>query len=62
FSMGRYIIASFTGFGLVILFYLLLIMIFKRISPLTFLKKMGTPLLLAFSTSSSAAAMPVTMK
>jgi len=61
-SMGRYIVASFLGFALVILFYLLLIMIFKRVSPLTFLKKIATPLLLAFSTSSSAATMPVTMK
>lgn len=61
-SMGRYIVSSFLGFAIVILFYLILVMIFKKISPIQFIKKIGSPLLLAFSTSSSAATMPVTMK
>lgn len=61
-SMGRYIVSSFLGFALVILFYLVLIAVFKKINPITFIKKIASPLLLAFSTSSSAATMPVTMK
>lgn len=61
-SMGLYVLTSFIGFISFIAFYVLLVFVFKKISPLNFLKKLMTPALLAFSTSSSAATMPVTMK
>lgn len=61
-NMFYYILTCFSGFILFIGFYLLLIFIFKRKSPIWFLKGAMTPMLLAFSTSSSAATMPVTMK
>lgn len=61
-SMGLYVLTSFVGFAIFILFYLLLVSIVCKISPLAYLKKIISPMLLAFSTSSSAATMPVTMK
>jgi len=61
-SMGFYLITVFSGFVLFILFYALLIFFFKKISPFVYLKKIMDPMLLAFSTSSSAATMPITLK
>ena len=61
-SMGLYIVTAFSGYASFILFYCFLIFIFKKISPLAFLKKIINPILLAFSTSSSAATMPITLK
>jgi len=61
-SMGMYVSTSFLGYLIVIIFYLIVVLIFTRMGPITFLKKASTPMLLAFSTSSSAATMPSTMK
>lgn len=61
-NMMLYVVVCFSGFLLYIIFYSLIVFFFKRISPIDFLKRISTPLLLAFSTSSSAATMPVSMK
>jgi Na+/H+-dicarboxylate symporter len=61
-NMMLYVVVCFSGFLLYIVFYALIAAFFKKISPIDFLKKISTPLLLAFSTSSSAATMPVSMK
>ncbi len=61
-NMAKYVMCSYLGFLLLLILYLLLILIIKRTSPIKFLKTISTPLLLAFSTSSSAATMPVSMK
>lgn len=50
------------GLFLMICFYLFLIKVFTKKSPLWFLKQFSPAQLLAFSTSSSAATLPVTME
>ena len=50
------------GLVLMIVFYSLVVGTFTRYNPLTFLSKMTPAQLLAFSTSSSAATLPVTME
>ncbi|MFD0964196.1 dicarboxylate/amino acid:cation symporter [Pseudofulvibacter geojedonensis] len=50
------------GLVLMIGFYLLLVSIYAKKSPLWFLQKLSPAQLLAFSTSSSAATLPVTME
>src|SRR5690606_23122466 len=50
------------GLLLVMLLYLLLVSLFGGISPLAFLKASGGNLLLAFSSSSSSAVLPVTLE
>ncbi len=50
------------GLVLMIVFYSLIVGTFTRYNPLTFLQKMFPAHLLAFSTSSSAATLPVTME
>ncbi|MGB6153238.1 MAG: dicarboxylate/amino acid:cation symporter [Pricia sp.] len=50
------------GLALMIVFYSLVVGTFTRYNPLTFLQKMIPAHLLAFSTSSSAATLPVTME
>ncbi|WP_397362700.1 dicarboxylate/amino acid:cation symporter [Olleya sp. R77988] len=50
------------GLFLMICFYMLLIKVFTKKSPLWFLKQFSPAQLLAFSTSSSAATLPVTME
>jgi len=50
------------GLLLMILFYSLVVATFTRYSPWTFLSKLSPAQLLAFSTSSSAATLPVTME
>jgi len=61
-NMAMYVAVCFLGFSLFILFSASLVFAFKRVSPVVFLKKSSTAMLLAFSTSSSAATMPVSMK
>jgi Na+/H+-dicarboxylate symporter len=46
--------------GLIV--YPLMLMLIGRVNPLVFLKKMREPIMVAFSTSSSGATMPVTMR
>ncbi len=50
------------GLFLMICFYLLLVSVYTKKSPLWFLKQISPAQLLAFSTSSSAATLPVTME
>jgi len=50
------------GLILMIVFYMILVKVFTKKSPLWFLNKISPAQLLAFSTSSSAATLPVTME
>ncbi len=50
------------GLALMIVFYSIVVATFTRYNPLTFLNKISPAQLLAFSTSSSAATLPVTME
>ncbi|MBT8285384.1 MAG: dicarboxylate/amino acid:cation symporter [Flavobacteriaceae bacterium] len=50
------------GLLLMIVFYSLIVSMFTKYNPLTFLSKISPAQLLAFSTSSSAATLPVTME
>lgn len=47
---------------LAILFYAMTLMVYAKINPLTFFQAIGDAMLLAFSTSSSAATLPVTIQ
>ena len=58
----QYALCVVGGLILMIGFYLLLVMLFAKKSPLWFLKQISPAQLLAFSTSSSAATLPVTME
>ncbi|MGC6430650.1 MAG: dicarboxylate/amino acid:cation symporter [Jejuia sp.] len=57
-----YAICVVVGLILMIVVYLILVSIFTKKSPIWFLKKLSPAQLLAFSTSSSAATLPVTME
>ncbi len=57
-----YALCVVVGLFLMIVFYTLLISIYTKKSPLWFLKQISPAQLLAFSTSSSAATLPVTME
>lgn len=61
-GLGYYMVVVIIGLILLLLVYLTLIIIFTRKNPFTFLKKIREPQLLAFSTASSAAVMPLSMK
>lgn len=61
-ALGMYAICVVLGLGLMILIQALLVGVFAKKSPLYFLKAMSPAHLLAFSTSSSAATLPVTME
>ena len=62
FSVGLYALTVLAGLGCVLLLYMLMIVIFTRTSPLSFLKNIREVQLLAFSTSSSAATMPFSIQ
>ncbi len=57
-----YSIAVLCGLLLMIVFYLILVTIFTKKNPFWFLKELAPAQLLAFTTSSSAATLPVTME
>lgn len=61
-GMSVYVLTVIFGLVLMILIYTLIIIIFTKINPIEFLKKIKDLQLLAFSTSSSAAVMPISMK
>jgi Na+/H+-dicarboxylate symporter len=61
-GMGVYVGTVLLGLAILTSMYLLLIYIFARESPLHFLSNTRDVLLLAFSTSSSAAVMPLSIK
>jgi Na+/H+-dicarboxylate symporter len=58
----QYALCVVAGLALMIGFYLLLVRIYAKKSPLWFLNRISPAQLLAFSTSSSAATLPVTME
>ncbi len=61
-GLGYYMIVVILGLILLTLFYLTLVFLLTRNNPFTFLRKIRAPQLLAFSTASSAAVMPLSMK
>jgi Na+/H+-dicarboxylate symporter len=61
-GMGFYVLTVVFGLGLMMLLYLIIYRIWVGQSPLAFLGKVRDVQLLAFSTSSSAAVMPMTIK
>jgi Na+/H+-dicarboxylate symporter len=61
-KLVNYALCVVAGLALMIGFYLLLIKSYTKKSPLWFLNKIAPAQLLAFSTSSSAATLPVTME
>jgi Na+/H+-dicarboxylate symporter len=61
-NMLYYVLVCFLGFTCLIFFYAILVMLLKKTSPFKFLKAISSPMLLAFSTSSSAATMPLSLK
>lgn len=61
-KLVQYALCVVVGLVLMIGFYLLLIKLVTKKSPMWFLKNMSPAQLLAFSTSSSAATLPVTME
>jgi Na+/H+-dicarboxylate symporter len=61
-GLGYYMAVVIIGLIALTSFYLLLVFLIGKRNPITFLKAIKEPQLLAFSTASSAAVMPVTMK
>lgn len=61
-GVAYYVLTVLLGLLLMLLIYLLLVRIVARMSPLSFLGNVREVLLLAFSTSSSAAVMPMSIK
>ncbi|MDO6516766.1 dicarboxylate/amino acid:cation symporter [Zobellia uliginosa] len=62
FALLKYAGVVTLGLVLMIVFYSIVVATFTRYNPWTFLKEMSPAQLLAFSTSSSAATLPVTME
>ncbi|SHJ58297.1 dicarboxylate/amino acid:cation symporter [Pseudozobellia thermophila] len=61
-GLGYYMGVVILGLILLLAFYLLMVLVVGKKSPLKFLKAIKEPQLLAFSTASSAAVMPLSMK
>ncbi|WP_167510231.1 dicarboxylate/amino acid:cation symporter [Leisingera aquaemixtae] len=61
-GISGYVGTVLLGLGALLCFYLAIAMAFARVTPLRFAKAAGSNLLLAFSTSSSSAVMPVTIQ
>lgn len=61
-GMSVYVATVLAGLLLLLLLYLLILVVFVRSSPITFLRRSRDTLLLAFSTSSSAAVMPLSIQ
>ena len=61
-ALGYYIITVLVGLAILLIFYLILLKAVVGTNPFTFLKNIRGPQLLAFSTASSAAVMPLSMK
>lgn len=61
-GLGYYMSVILIGLLVLLLFYLLLVAVVAKKNPLKFLKAIREPQLLAFSTASSAAVMPLSMK
>ncbi len=61
-GLGYYILIVVLGLGILMVFYLLLYFLLMRKNPFNFLYQIKDAQLLAFSTASSAAVMPLSMK
>jgi len=61
-GLGYYMAVVIVGLILLLMFYLLLTLLIVKKNPLKFLQAIREPQLLAFSTASSAAVMPLSMK
>jgi len=61
-AMSTYVGTVFLGLALLLAIYLVIAAVVAKIYPLPFLKTAGGTLLLAFSTSSSSAVMPMTIQ
>jgi len=61
-GLGYYMAVVILGLIILMIFYLVLILVVSKENPFKFLKAIREPQLLAFSTASSAAVMPLTMK
>lgn len=61
-ALGWYMLCVLLGLLIVLCFYMSLVYFVAKLSPLEFLKSIAPAQLLAFSTSSSAATLPVTME
>ncbi len=61
-GLGYYMLVVIIGLFCLLVFYLVLLKIITGMSPWRFLKAIRAPQLLAFSTASSAAVMPLSMK
>lgn len=62
FALGKYAGTVITGLLFLVTTYLVILWIYAKIKPSTFFKAISPAQLLAFSTSSSAATLPVTME
>ncbi|OIQ17681.1 MAG: C4-dicarboxylate transporter [Flavobacterium sp. MedPE-SWcel] len=62
FGLGYYMLVVMLGLFFLVVFYLLMVFVFTLKNPLKFLRAIREPQLLAFSTASSAAVMPLSMK
>jgi len=61
-GLGAYVLTVLIGLLILILFYFVIIFIFAKKTPFEFIRQIRVAQLLAFSTSSSAAVMPLSMK
>lgn len=61
-ALLKYVAVVVSGLVLMIIFYLIIISVYTKKNPFWFLKQISPAQLLAFSTSSSAATLPVTME
>ena len=61
-ALLKYVLVVVTGLLLMIVFYCIVVALYTKKSPFWFLKQISPAQLLAFSTSSSAATLPVTME
>ena len=61
-GLGYYILVVLIGLAMLLLFYLIIVAFVGRTNPFRFLRNIKEPQLLAFSTASSAAVMPLSMK
>lgn len=61
-ALGAYVAVVLAGLVLLLIAYFLLVLIFGRIGPLRFQRAIGEAQLLAFSTSSSAAVIPLSIQ
>ena len=61
-ALGKYAFSVIVGLLIMVGFYLFLVSVYTKRSPKDFLNGIGPAQLLAFSTSSSAATLPVTME